>query len=144
MLLECSSKGDKRFSAFYAQVEVFDVVDSIENHYQLSKRFGNDIKPRHWKECKGRKPSHFMIGRHRYDLSLFSLWYKSLWLKYFEQNPDLLVYIGQFDEFNDMFKGKSLNCQADVIRDIANKGYLAVCKECKPLFDEIIKNIKRA
>jgi hypothetical protein len=43
-----------------------------------------------------------------------------------------------------MFKGKSLNCQADVIRDIANKGYLAVCKECKPLFDEIIKNIKRA
>jgi hypothetical protein len=82
-ILECSSKGDTRFSAFYAKVDVSGVYDSIENHYQLSKRFGSDAKPKHWKECKGRKPSHFMIGSHSYDLCYLSLWYKSLWLKYF-------------------------------------------------------------
>ena len=38
MILECSSKGDKRFSALYAKVKVFGVYDSIENHYQNCKR----------------------------------------------------------------------------------------------------------
>ena len=39
MNLECSSKGDKRYSSMYAKVTVFDNYDTIENHYQLSKVF---------------------------------------------------------------------------------------------------------
>ena len=38
MKLECSSKGDKRFSAFYAFVEFDGKYDSIEHHYQNCKR----------------------------------------------------------------------------------------------------------
>ena len=38
-ILECSSKGDKRFSALYAKVSVNNVLDTIENHYQKSKVF---------------------------------------------------------------------------------------------------------
>ena len=38
MKLECSSKGDKRFSAFYAFVEFNGKYDSIEHHYQNCKR----------------------------------------------------------------------------------------------------------
>jgi len=37
-VLECSSRGDKRFSALYAKVLAFGVRDTIENHYQKSKR----------------------------------------------------------------------------------------------------------
>ena len=37
-ILECSSAGDKRFSAFYALVDVFGVTNSIERHYQSVKR----------------------------------------------------------------------------------------------------------
>lgn len=40
-VLECSSKGDKRLSAFYAKINLFGNYNSIENHYQLSKRIGN-------------------------------------------------------------------------------------------------------
>lgn len=40
-ILECSSKGDKRFSAFYAKIKVFGIYDSIENHYQNCKRDSN-------------------------------------------------------------------------------------------------------
>lgn len=36
-ILECSTAGDKRFSAFYAKVSVNGKFDSIENHYQWTK-----------------------------------------------------------------------------------------------------------
>jgi hypothetical protein len=137
-VLECSSKGDKRFSAFYAKVNINGVCDSIENHYQLSKRFGNDVVPKHWKQCKGRKPTHFVVNNIRFELNEFSIWYKVLWLKYFIENPELLVYINKFDDFNDMFKGKALNCQADVIRDIAKKGFRTVFEECAIFFNKVI------
>ena len=36
-ILECSSKGDKRFSSFYAKVSFYGKIDSIENIYQSVK-----------------------------------------------------------------------------------------------------------
>ena len=42
--------------------------------------------------------------------------YKMLWVKYLDKHPELVEYASQFDEFNDKFRGKSINCQADVIR----------------------------
>lgn len=44
--------------------------------------------------------------------------YKGLWIMYFSDHPDLLEYASGFDEFVDIFKGKSINCQADVIAEL--------------------------
>lgn len=139
-VLECSSKGDKRFSAFYAQVTVNGVLDSIENHYQLSKRFG-EFKPSSWRDAKGRRPTHFVVGDKSFDMKYFSMWYTTLWLKYLRENPDLLAYINQFDRFTDMFKGKALNCQADVMQSIHDKGYLKVLHECQPFIQQLSKEL---
>ncbi|WCK57551.1 hypothetical protein PP175_26155 (plasmid) [Aneurinibacillus sp. Ricciae_BoGa-3] len=38
-VLECSSKGDKRFTAFYAKVNLYGKEDSIENHYVRPGKF---------------------------------------------------------------------------------------------------------
>lgn len=110
--LECSSKGDKRFSAFYAKVSFNGVVDSIENHYQSVKRDENGNKI-----GKGKKVDHIIINEHKLNPFFLTPFYKLLWVKYLDNNPDLVAYASEFDDFNDMFRGRSINCQADVIRD---------------------------
>lgn len=50
--IECSSKGDKRFSAFYARVN----GKSIEEQYQSAKVFHDGSTGLHWRKAKGRKP----------------------------------------------------------------------------------------
>ena len=111
-VLECSSKGDKRFSAMYAKVDVFSVIDSIENHYQRSKRDakGNPVK-------KGQPVDHFVLNNRKFPAAMLTDLYRLLWIKYLDKNPELVEYARQFDEFTDMFRGKNtVNCQADVIR----------------------------
>lgn len=54
--LRCDSQGDKRFSALYAQVVVEGKLDTIENHYQLAKRFEGKPAPTTWRAAKGRRP----------------------------------------------------------------------------------------
>ena len=112
-MLECSSRGDKRFSAMYAKVAVFDVVDTIENHYQKCKRDagGNPVK-------KGKPVSYMMLSYRRFPAEMLTDWYRLLWIKYLDKNPALVDYAKKFDGFTDMFRGKNtINCQADVIRD---------------------------
>ena len=49
--LECSTKGDKRFSALCAKIDGY----SIEERYQLSKRFlykKNILRPENYKQAK--------------------------------------------------------------------------------------------
>lgn len=52
--LECSSKGDKRFSAFYAKIKARD-NQSIESLYRAYKVFEDGSTGLSWKEAKGRK-----------------------------------------------------------------------------------------
>lgn len=133
-ILECSSKGDKRYSAFYARVKVFGKYDSIENHYQLCKRFG-DYVPQTWRDAKGKKPTHIHINGFDYELKYLSMFYKLLWLKYLNNNEDLVEYAKQFDDFHDIFKGKSINCQADVIRQYIKQGEDSILEECEELIE---------
>nr|WP_244980349.1 DUF4326 domain-containing protein [Bacillus wiedmannii] len=133
-ILECSTKGDKRFSAFYAKVTVFGKEDSIENHYQLCKRIG-EITPKTWKDVKGKNPTHIEINNIRMDTKYLSQWYKLLWLTYFTFNPSLVAYASKFDDYNDIFKGKSINCQADVIRQYIKMGRESILNDCKELLD---------
>ena len=37
-------------------------------------------------------------------------------MKYLDTHPILVDYTSEFDEFNGMFKGRSINRQADTIR----------------------------
>lgn len=142
-ILECSSKGDSRFSAFYAKVKIFGVYDSIENHYQLSKRIG-DFKPKTWKDVKGKTPTHIHINGYDYDLKYTVAWYDLLWVKYLDNNPDLVGHAKQFDKFTDMFKSKNaVVCQADSIEKYIKHGRQFILDEHKD-FIELIKvnNVK--
>jgi len=112
-VLECSSKGDRRFSAMYAKVEAFGVLDTIENHYQKCKRTANGNPVR-----KGQPVNHMVLNSRRFPVEMLTDWYRLLWIKYLDGNSELVEYAKGFDVFTDMFRGKNtINCQADVIRD---------------------------
>lgn len=131
--LECSSKGDNRFSALYARVYLFDKWDTIENWYQLCKRF-NGKAPSTFKEAKGKRPSFLMINRQRIDKDYLTQWYKYLWLEYLDRNPHLVEYASEFNKFNDHFRTKStINCQADVIEQYVQEGRMSLVRECQEL-----------
>lgn len=136
--LECSSRGDKRFSAFHAKVDVFGIVDTIENHYQLCKRFGSFI-PKTWKDAKGKKPTHIVVDGRELDVRFLTPYYKYLWMKYLDQNPELVEYAKQFDNFTDMFRGKSINCQADVIKRYVKEGRFYVLEECEEFIRRLLR-----
>ncbi len=51
--LECSSAGDRRFSAFYAAPHILD-GKSIESAYQAMKVFSDGSTGLHWHKAKGR------------------------------------------------------------------------------------------
>jgi len=133
-VLECSSKGDRKFSALYAKVSVFGVQDSIENHYQKSKRDsnGNPVK-------KGMPVAYMVINNQRFPPGMLTDWYRLLWVKYLDKNPELVSYARQFDEFTDMFRSrKTINCQADVVRD-----YLADRNELVRSADALVKELRK-
>lgn len=141
-ILECSSRGDKRFSALWAKVEIFGVTDTIENHYQLSKRFetlmGVEV-PQHWKDAKGKKPSFFEVDGQVFDLKHLDKFYSLMWVKYLDNHPELVRYARQFDDYNDMFKSKnSIVCQADVIRQYIKQGRHTILNECRE-FTELLR-----
>ena len=130
-VLECSSKGDIRFSAFGARVKVFGVEDTIESHYQKSKVIitGYDANGNIVSHVagKGKKPSAIRLCRRigpydYFDVKYLSAWYSLLWVKYLDAHPELVTYAMQFDDFHDMFRGKCINCQADVIKKYVKHG----------------------
>ena len=51
--LECSSRGDKRFSAFYARLEAYD-NQTIESIYQAAKVFEGGVTGLSIKQAKGK------------------------------------------------------------------------------------------
>ena len=116
-VLECSSVGDKRFSAFFAKVSFYGKIDSIENIYQSVKydREGNRVR-------KSDKVYWVIINGRKLEPKYLTPFYKLLWVKYLDRHPELVEYAKGFDEFNDRFRGKCINCQADVIRDYVKYG----------------------
>lgn len=152
LTLECSSVGDIFFSAFGAHVDVYGAEHSIEYHYQTSKLFkkldsDGDVmydpineeplleQARTIKEAKGRKPEKIIIGDLVLDKEFLSQWYKLLWVKYLDSNQDFVTYLHNFDDFTDKFKGSSVNCQADVIRQYIKEGRESVMKDCRVLYN---------
>jgi uncharacterized phage-like protein YoqJ len=138
-ILECSSAGDKRFSAFGARVSAFGVIRSIEEHYQSSKTI-DGASPRFTGYIKGKPVNGCRINGVDLEPRFLTQWYKLLWVKYLDNNPELVAYAKTFDDFSDKFKGKAINCQADVIRQYVKQGRDSIMNECKELNDILLAN----
>lgn len=132
-ILECSSAGNIRFSAFGAHVTIFGVSDAIEKHYQRCKQFDNPEID----NPKGLQPDYLIINGMKLDIKYLSAYYKLLWCVYLDSNPYLVNIAKQYDDFNDMYRGKNnnRNCQADVIREYIKQGRESIMSD--PLVIEL-------
>ncbi|MEK5036210.1 hypothetical protein MKY96_32695 [Paenibacillus sp. FSL R7-0302] len=148
IVLECSTVGDKRFSSFGAKVNCFGWDDIVEFHYFTSKGFTGvavpNIKRSSWSDkmrfvnaVKGIPADYMVLNGKAYDADLLPQWYHLLWIKYLDRNPVLVEYLNQFDDFNDVFKGSSVSCQADSIRKYIKDGRESLMQECSELLEEM-------
>lgn len=155
-VLQCHSRGDRRFSPFCCFVEAFGHNNSIENHYQRAKVFDGNLIPNNWKDAKrfkksGLKQVGWQIGSLRlscvtneqkigFALNDFGIqFYIALWHKYLLSNKALITFASQFDEFEDPFKGTFPFCQADVIRQCVREGIDSL----RPMYDDLRSLLKQ-
>lgn len=106
--LECSSIGDKRFSAFYAKVN----GHSIEEQYQASKVFEDDSTRLSWEKAKGKKSV---------NIEECHLLYEKLWRQYISEHPNLLIVLKRASGLSDTFAKRCSINQAGVLWKIRNE-----------------------
>jgi len=104
--LECSSRGYKPFSAFYARI---NNAISIEELYQRFKIFEDGSTNISWREAKGRRAVNAEEA---------TVYYKELWRTYLEQNPDLVPHLLAAKGLSDMFGQEGHVCQATVLWEL--------------------------
>lgn len=109
---ECSSKGDKTFSAFFARLRTGKTIEEI---YQLDikgyRKYGNDPRL-----GKGKPPITNISYAEQWRL------YKSLWIIWSNENPELIDYLRTKAENNnhvlsDRFANSYIN-QARALAEI--------------------------
>lgn len=108
--LECSSAGEKRLSAFYAQVGACG-GRTIETIYQASKIFEDGVTGLNWRDAKGRRAINMD--------SCIEL-YSWLWNTYINENKDLLTLIKSASGLSDKFGQPGHCCQATELWRIRN------------------------
>jgi len=111
--LECSSHGDKRFSAFFAVVN----GKSIEEQYQSAKIFSKDSVC-HANCSWRRKKGHAAINQP--EIAEF---YERLWRQYIQENPELLQVLLKAPGLSDKFGQPGHQCQASVLWKIRNENH---------------------
>lgn len=99
--LECSTKGDRRFSAFCAHVKRYG--GTIEKLYQGAKVFADGSTGLTWQEAKGKTPA---------NAEYCAAWYAHLWDQYLWENPHLLPVIKAASGLSDVFGQPGRQCQA--------------------------------
>lgn len=108
--LECSSRGDKRFSAFYARVKGKG-NRTIEDLYQAAKVFEDGSTGLDWRSAKGRN----CVNRAEVDAL-----YATLWDEYIRENPELVEVLITATGVSDVFGQKGHCCQATELWRIRN------------------------
>lgn len=108
--LECSSRGDKRFSPFFAYIKGY--TKSIEDLYQGAKIFQDGKTNLNWKEAKGKKCINPDEVRELYDF---------LWEQYIIENPELQDVLVKQSGLSDMFGTEGGVCKADTLWRIRKK-----------------------
>lgn len=114
--LECSTRGDKRFSPFYAIVN----GKSIEDQYQEAKIFEDGSTGLSWKQAKGRKAI---------NAEECSLLYERLWRQYISNHLELLQILKDASGLCDMFARRGSINQAGVLWKIRNEALGLKIKE---------------
>lgn len=112
--LECSSRGDKRFSAFYAKVG----GKSIEEIYQASKIFEDGSTGLSWRDAKGR------VAVNQDEVARL---YSKLWDDYIDLHPELLDVLLGVSGVSDMFGQVGHVCQATELWRIRSKHIDVIC-----------------
>ena len=100
--LECSSRGDRRFSAFFAKIKARN-NQSIEELYQAAKQFNDGSTGLSIKTAKGRLPVN-AAEMHQF--------YSQLWDEYISENPELLNILQTASGLSDIFGQQNHACQA--------------------------------
>lgn len=145
--LECSSKGDSRFSAFFARVKGRG-NRSIEQIYQSAKRFAGEANSEDWRANKGKQASN--------QLEVSSL-YRALWREYISENPQLMQILLDANGLQDMFGTPGSACQATelwdiriekMLQDLSTSGHIRVTNKrqgspVKPDDDELVIPVDR-
>ncbi len=109
--LECSSKGDKRFSAFHARI-IKRNNRSIEELYQAAKVFEDETYNKHWRDAKGQIPVNIDEVR---------AFYSKLWDEYIDENPNLVDELLKYEGTSDIFGQEGRACQAIELFRIRNE-----------------------
>lgn len=109
--LECSSRGDPRFSAFFATIKRRG-GKSIESIYQAFKVFEGGVTGLRWQYAKGSTPININECRELYS---------KLWDEYIEENPKLLKVLLKANGLSDMFGQAGHACQAEELWRIRNE-----------------------
>lgn len=113
---ECSSKGDKRLSAFFA---IMPDGRSIESTYQCDSK-ENEPGGKEWKKYKGRPPKAKITNQELYER------YKALWAVWVAEHLELFAEVAEIvldkhqGVFSDMFAKTNIN-QARALADLANE-----------------------
>jgi hypothetical protein len=111
--LECSSKGDKRFSAFYAKVN----GKSIEVLYQAAKVFLDGSMDLTWRQVKRKQKN----GRRPINMNEVNKLYKALWRTYLLNNPSYILILKRAIGLSDIFGQEGHNCQAITLWELRNE-----------------------
>lgn len=115
--LECSTRGDKRFSPFYARPFCLNGF-SIEDAYHACKVFDDGSTGLNWRVAKEKKKAgHTVVNQGECNIL-----YSELWDLYMSENPDLLDVIQSASGLSDMFGQSSGPCQAIELWRIRNGG----------------------
>jgi hypothetical protein len=107
--LECSSRGDKRFSAFYARPASLG-GRSIEEAYQAMKIFADGSTGLSWRAAKGRQAV---------NQEACAAAYAQWWNEWVEQEQ-LLPILQAASGVSDVFGQPGHVCQATVLWNIRN------------------------
>jgi hypothetical protein len=100
--LECSSRGDRRFSAFAARIKSRG-TKSVEEIYQAAKVFADGSTGLSWREAKGKRAVNADEVRALYSV---------LWDEYVAENPNLLAVLTEATGLQDLFGQAGHACQA--------------------------------
>lgn len=110
--LECSSRGDRRLSAFHARIRSRG-GRSIEDLYQAAKVFADGSTGLSWREAKGKQAVNMAEVR---------VLYSRLWDEYISENPALLDVIRAASGLSDIFGQTGSACQATELWRIREGG----------------------
>lgn len=107
--LECSTSGDRRFSAFVAMVHGV----TIETRYQAAKIFSDGQTGLSWQLAKGRAAVNQEEVQWLYGL---------LWDIYIAEHPELLFELREASGLRDIYGQPGHVCQATELWRIRNGG----------------------